>query len=564
MKVKKNAKSYKLSLQFFSDKDDNNSTSEENNQNSDEVEEVNEKPKRSMKKPAFLGGGIIAVLLLGIGYWYFFGMTDKQQYFLAEQNTMSETYEDWSDTYGDALGMAEKMEDSAYKQQVNLTGNVSGNDLPMIVQTLLSTMSIQMDTQVNPESEEAQIGVDLLMNEESVIGASIYQSEDYVATTLPLLNSETYFMQNENFGYIARQVDPAYDGPEDLKDILFLPGELTRTSETQKVLFKEYSEFIYEYLESDHFTQESNVAFAGGEYYQLTLHLSDEQLKDFLYELIDKMKNDDELLKIFNDQLTALDDQEDYSIEFIDGLNEMQSNLHEFSIPEGLTSTIYLDGKTEIVGREWNVTFADPEDKDMGGSLSYEMSKEEDGDQEEIRRNLTMSEVGQESGNAFEFVMDTSKSETDDGEKVVTDLGFTMDEAGQPISAGINLDTLRSTGEATTTITLESSEMLDAAGIGEFSVVVRNQYNEDNDGYEQNTELDINAGIDDMYAGYQEYTVNLNFNTDLEFTEDLELITVDAETATNVSELSEEEWMILMEEVMMELETLMYETFGGM
>src|SRR5699024_12015554 len=106
---------------------------------------------------------------------------------------------------------------------------------------------------------------------------------------------------------------------------------------------------------------------------KITMHLTEEEVKDILSSIVNKMSNDDRVKEKLDDLYNLFDigdsidptgdyDVEDFIGEFEDSLDEVIDEINELSIPDGLTSTIWAN-KNLILQREFilNIGTSDSE-----------------------------------------------------------------------------------------------------------------------------------------------------------------------------------------------------------
>src|SRR5699024_2162360 len=106
---------------------------------------------------------------------------------------------------------------------------------------------------------------------------------------------------------------------------------------------------------------------------KMTMHLSEDEVKDILKAIFEKMQKDDRLKEIMQEQIqmqqfrmpadASLDMNFDEMMnDFDDALKEAQDGLKDFKIPDGITSTIWTKDKL-IVKREFSVEMGPTKDQ---------------------------------------------------------------------------------------------------------------------------------------------------------------------------------------------------------
>src|SRR5699024_495399 len=238
-----------------------------------------------------------------------------------------------------------------------------------------------------------------------------YLTSDEFLMDYPFLD-ETLQIKEEDVGYIFNSVDP-YSTDDDFEidfDTIFEWMQGFYSEEDKGYFQDEYLPMIYDKLPEDAFQSDKESITVKGESInaeKLTMHLSEADVKDLLSSLFEKMKNDEyikkglEKLYDFGNLGEAVDTTAEYSVEdlikeYEDGLEEVLENMDELYIPDGLTSTIWVN-KNLIVQRDFSLEIGEGEEifgsitlkgtqllEDDEQSFDYELTVEDDYDQETV------------------------------------------------------------------------------------------------------------------------------------------------------------------------------------
>ncbi|MDY0405392.1 DUF6583 family protein [Virgibacillus sp. 179-BFC.A HS] len=109
---------------------------------------------------------------------------------------------------------------------------------------------------------------------------------------------------------------------------------------------------------------------------KITMHLTEQNVKDILSKLFTKAEKDKKLKNIIKEQyemqqfgssfadssMTGMQSADDLVKDFTDAMKEANKNLKDFHIPDGLTSTIWVKDNT-IVKRDFSVKMGPEKDQ---------------------------------------------------------------------------------------------------------------------------------------------------------------------------------------------------------
>lgn len=540
-------------------------------------QQTREIQKKKKRWPILVASLVFVFVLGGIGMAFFGSSVSgvKMDYLKAESNTMKQAYKEWSDVYGDAFVLADKMSKESYEQTLDLSASVSGDDIPNItlIQAILESMKLQMNSKQDVKKEQYEVSLNFMMNNGSLAELSMYQSNDKTAVKLPLLNEPMYyFIENEKFGEFAKKMDPSYEGTNNFKDIFDFKEQLETGIEAEyRELLKDYGTFLFTELDEENFNKEKNVQYQGKNVDKITLTLTDEEVKALITNLLNKIQDDEKLIKFFmKPGKVALVEQskEEYEQKFINDwkkvIGEIIEGLKEENYGDGLVSTIYVNSDNFIIARDISIAIKQ-KNSDEAVKISYVVDSNE-ADGLEVERKLTIKAAEGSNENEVGFNWNTKKKKSDaEATDVNTVMKLMVTEYGfESVNLVLKMDTIRKTNEAVTDFTLETEGELLPGEEVTISGQLTQKIDQDLSKNYSNSEVKLNLtiGMDDYYSGYEEITVHLNADTKTDFTNDIEFPDLQSDGARNVSEMSEDEWYMIFEEISNNFEQLMYNTVG--
>lgn len=339
---------------------------------------VNNSEKKGNKKKGIIAIIITVLLIAGGGTAAFVlsNVSGKQAYFLAEKNTMeamsnfySERYKgelDWNDvTY-------EKPTDHAVELSAEYNGPTNaaqGYDTVDPAQ-IINNSSITLNAQSDMNEKEMAIDIAADISGLEIDGIETFLTDEKLVIGLPFLDDMLQITE-EDFGPLLHELDPmSFTGEEsmDLNTIFEKTGPLT---EDEIEHFKEeYGKAIYDELPDDAFTSSEETIVVNGDEVKtekVELHLTEQQVKDILSMVLEKMEKDEIIKGIIETQIEnnlfaeETIDQIESNVE--SALSEYETAIStvregieddEFVINNGFNSTIWVHDDT-IVQRELSI-----------------------------------------------------------------------------------------------------------------------------------------------------------------------------------------------------------------
>ncbi|WP_156291411.1 DUF6583 family protein [Oceanobacillus salinisoli] len=314
----------------------------------------------SNKKKGVIAIAIAAVLIVGgsVAAFMLTNTTPKQSYFLAEKNTIDYLGEQFSERYGAEMEWNDESYENPAEQALELSAEYNGPTETEGFATvdpaqIINNSSISLTAQTDMENK--QIASELALNFAGLEleGLSAYITDEKIMVGLPFIEEYLQIM-DEDFGPLLNEIDPiTFTGEESLELDTLFEGTNIMSEEDSEYLQTEYVEFIYHELPDEAFETSNETIDIQGQTLdteKIDFQLTEQQVKDLLSTVFEKMENDDRLKEILHDQFAAgqiggpaLDaDLDQMMLEFEDALAEAKEGIQDFQIPEGLTSTIWV------------------------------------------------------------------------------------------------------------------------------------------------------------------------------------------------------------------------------
>lgn len=332
--------------------------------------------KKGLSKGAIIGIFIGIILLIGGGvaaYQILWDNSPKAKYFAAEKATFEYMEDVIKDRYEAEFDWSEFTFENPTETTLELSANIGdlAND-PMLQQMVNSSkLNLAIQSDMDDKKLSTDLGAEIAGVKIEDIAFSLDEENLYI--NLPFL-SETIKISSGDLGELIRTMDPyAFEeGFEiDFNDVFEQRSPFSE--EDQEYFEKEYIKMIYDELSNDSFESvEEDVTVFGEDINaeKITFHLTEDDVKQLLEKLLTKMEKDDELKKIVKNQfelrMGMADDAlvQEFMTEFDSILVEAKDSLDQISLPDGITSTIWID-KNIIVKRDFAVKIGDEEFGDV-------------------------------------------------------------------------------------------------------------------------------------------------------------------------------------------------------
>ncbi|NBJ68960.1 MULTISPECIES: DUF6583 family protein [Clostridia] len=333
-----------------------------------------EETKKRKLSPKMLVGIIIgAVLLIGgsVAAYIFSNLSDKQQYFLAEKETMEFMNDQIEKRYEAELDWFETSKEKPTETNYDLSAesNLPSSDMGMgemdPVQLINnSTISLTHAADMKNKKMSGELKADI--GGMQVEDVSFHLTSEQFMLGLPFLD-HLLSIKGENVGNLMKQIDPmTFTGEEKIDFGSLFEGAFSE--EDIEYIKEEYGTLIYEQLPDEAFKTEKESIKVHDESLKtekITMQLSEKQVKDIVKKVIGKLQKDDKMKKLIRkyieDQsmgtsaLPEVKNEIDQLMEDLDeSLANAKTNVDKLQAPDGLTSTIWVHDDL-IAQRDFNL-----------------------------------------------------------------------------------------------------------------------------------------------------------------------------------------------------------------
>nr|WP_315969521.1 DUF6583 family protein [Oceanobacillus massiliensis] len=315
--------------------------------------------------------GVIVLAGGSAAAFMYLNASPKASYFLAEKNTLEYMTDQFENRYQPELDWYEKTQQEKTASTIELSGSYNdpaavtgyGMDPAMFI----NNSSITIDAQSDMQNRQLYTGLSANIGGMEVSDIEFFLDEEKVMLGLPFIEEVLQF-NDEDLGPLLQDIDPnLFTGEETLNlESLFDSAQGVLPEEDLEYLEEEYMKLIYDELPEEAFTSSDETIDVNEQSIsaeKIALDLSEQELKDIMKTVLDKMENDDRLKEIIKEQAAAQqfgntmymqNDLDTLISDFDTAIADMKTGLEDFRIPDGLKSTLWIHDD-KIVQRDFSI-----------------------------------------------------------------------------------------------------------------------------------------------------------------------------------------------------------------
>ncbi|HLS66279.1 MAG TPA: DUF6583 family protein [Pseudogracilibacillus sp.] len=314
---------------------------------------------------------IIGILVVagGASAYFFLGGSPKEQYFKAEIDTYDFMKEKVTDRFANELEWSETTKDN--RVATTMQASAEYNDPYAFggfseIEELVNQSTVTLYSELDMEGEKLAVDLEADIAGISLENFTFFISGDTLYIDLPFL-PDTLEIEGADLGPLLHELDPyTFDEEEEYSFKQIFESDFGFISEDDRKYIQErYGKLFYDLLPDDAFSSDKEEVSVNGQNIKankITLQLSEKQFKGIVKNLLRDIQEDERLHEIMEDYFiqSAVPASEIsfFFDEFDDVLADMNEEIDDISLPEGLSSTVWID-KGLIVQRELNYTIED-------------------------------------------------------------------------------------------------------------------------------------------------------------------------------------------------------------
>lgn len=295
--------------------------------------------------------------------------TTKEKYFTAEKDSIDLYKDTFKKRYQTELDWMDYVEanpsETSYDFSLKYDGDLLDEDIGMgiSVNEIIDNTRLTLTTQKDVKAKELATNLELDLSGIKIDDIDFYLTDEAVMLGLPFLDDVLKY-SFQDLGELLHDEDPSIE-PETVKeffDILFNNNSGLLTEKDKAHFKKEYIDSIFDSISEDDFATSEDTIDVNGQSVtteKIDLVLEEDKVKDIFITLLDKLESEEKIREVLERQLAAItltdEDWADFYDELEYGIAEAKEGVKALHIPDGLSSTIWIDNG-QIVQRDFDFT----------------------------------------------------------------------------------------------------------------------------------------------------------------------------------------------------------------
>ncbi|HJE20375.1 MAG TPA: hypothetical protein K8V35_08485 [Aliicoccus persicus] len=470
--------------------------------------------KKALKFPLQLAtASALAVSTLAFGMSAEAQSEAKDAYIQAEENEAAQVTTYLESRFQTEMDWAEQTANNASESLVNLSLEANGvPDFDPQIESIINSSYLEFLAQQDMNAQQLLVDVNANIGGANIDDLAFGIDQDTLIANLPFYDTPLTLTEDG----IKRLAEENGESLGEFTFADFFATEMT-VEGLDEEYFTRYNDLVYETLADESFTSEEveeEIAGVSQQATVLTMQLSEEEIHEVVNVVLEELKNDEVIIEMLVSQAQVQTAGQDVDVqqEFVDSIDELQTEFSETQFPQGLTSTLYVVDD-QVLKREVNTEIVAPEGT---GSAPVDETTEdgtevEDGTEDDATEDGTEVEDGTEDDateDGTEVEDGTEDDATEDGTEVEDGTEDDATEDGTEVEDGTEDD-------ATEDGTEEDGTEDDSASIGTSNGQFAAQSSEDDEGEEDVTEEE---GTEDVPVEASDSVV-LNYVSETALTE---------------------------------------------
>ncbi|UFU00057.1 hypothetical protein KO561_03570 [Radiobacillus kanasensis] len=278
----------------------------------------------------------------------------KEQYFKAESQTWDQMKQVVKDRYGDELAWSKEVKKKPSESTVEFSGEYNGplGNGMYGAEEIINNSTITLKNSIDPEKKEMALEVSANIAEMKIEDVNVYLTSDKMMASLPFLDKFLQIKESD-FGELMHKFDPVtFTGEEEINFDSFFNQNLLNEDDIKHIQ-DTYLKMIYEELPKDAFTSEDESVDVNGESIKatkITLSLTEKQVKDIMDKVLAEAEKDEKLKEMLKNQASLNPSLNPNAAQltqmledFESGIADAREELKDLQIPDGLTSTLWVE-----------------------------------------------------------------------------------------------------------------------------------------------------------------------------------------------------------------------------
>jgi len=297
--------------------------------------------------------------------------TTKEKYFTAEKDSIDLYKNTFNKRYQTELDWMDYVEtnpsETAYNFSLKYDGILLDEDLGMGISAtdIIDNSRLTLTTQKDVKAKELATNLELDLSGIKIDDIDFYLTDEAIMLGLPFLDDVLKY-SFQDLEELLHEEDPGIESGtvtvKEFFDILFNSNAGLLTEKDKAHFKKEYLDSIFDSISEDDFTTSEDTIDVNGQSVtteKMDLVLEEDKVKDILITLLDKLESEEKIREVLEHQLATItltdEDWANFYDELEDGITEAKEGVKALHIPDGLSSTIWIDDG-QIVQRDFDFT----------------------------------------------------------------------------------------------------------------------------------------------------------------------------------------------------------------
>ena len=355
--------------------------------------------KKALKFPLQLAtASALAVSTLAFGMSAEAQSEAKDAYIQAEENEAAQVTTYLESRFQTEMDWAEQTANNASESLVNLSLEANGvPDFDPQIESIINSSYLEFLAQQDMNAQQLLVDVNANIGGANIDDLAFGIDQDTLIANLPFYDTPLTLTEDG----IKRLAEENGESLGEFTFADFFATEMT-VEGLDEEYFTRYNDLVYETLADESFTSEEveeEIAGVSQQATVLTMQLSEEEIHEVVNVVLEELKNDEVIIEMLVSQAQVQTAGQDVDVqqEFVDSIDELQTEFSETQFPQGLTSTLYVVDD-QVLKREVNTEIVAPEGT---GSAPVDETTEdgtevEDGTEDDATEDGTEVEDGTE------------------------------------------------------------------------------------------------------------------------------------------------------------------------
>ncbi|MCD5324848.1 MULTISPECIES: DUF6583 family protein [Pontibacillus] len=448
-------------------------------------------------------------------------------YMKAQKNTMEDQFERMEDYTGSYKEIYDRQLEEAYetKGSVTMDLNVKGDQIQQsfpqmgMIQGIISTLKVEYNSKIDPESKETFASADLTMQGNSIANGSFYQNENTAAVQAPFVYDKYFALGNDELGAFLERMGESSEGINELPNFAEYSQTQLSFEEVEEIM-QDYVVTIGKQLKEEQFSLNEGATYEGEKYDKVTVEISEEEAHEMLVAVLEELKQDERIWDILDQQSALQQGVNSVSNEDMKAdIDEAIENVDSIKIPGGITIEAYL--KDDLVAHQtWNMSLQPEDAEKVAMEISTDYVKEDE-DRYTSSADMTFTPENEEGSVSVSYKEDGKPNK--DGLHVDHTIGVNSEIPSETFTMDLILNSDFTEQGSKTDFNVElSGDALGEQPMPNISGFVNMETTEeDDDSYNRKVDYGLNFSMDDPMMGEMAADVELNVDQNISFSDDL-------------------------------------------